>query len=145
MFPSLMHSFSLGFHIYYLCSSLAPIVGFVICDSRPICVLKIFTLLYMINHLPHFDIDGLIAQVDGNGSIIPAFEDELMEVDNFLSEPKLENMEDNVLGLELGNHEKGLKIEDFPCPDDLCQLNTGSSNVAYAWVLFSNSPFFKVI
>lgn len=68
-----------------------------------------------------------------------------MEVDNFLSEPKLENMEDNVLGLELGNHEKGLKIEDFPCPDDLCQLNTGSSNVAYAWVLFSNSPFFKVI
>lgn len=61
MFPSLMHSFSLGFHIYYLCSSLAPIVGFVICDSKPICILKIFTFLYMINHLPHFDIYGLIA------------------------------------------------------------------------------------
>lgn len=51
-----------------------------------------------------------------------------MEVDHFLSEPKLDNIvEDNVLGLELANQEKCLKIGDFSCPDDLRQLNKGSS------------------
>lgn len=66
-----------------------------------------------------------------------------MEVDHFLSEPKLDNIvEDNVLGLELGNQEKCLKIGDFSCPDDLRQLNTGSSTVAYVCILFPTSTFF---
>ncbi|XXG84845.1 hypothetical protein AAC387_Pa11g0065 [Persea americana] len=68
-----------------------------------------------------------LAGVDRDGTIIPSLAEEFMEVDHFLSEPKLDNIvEDNVLGLELGNQEKCLKIGDFSCPDDLCQLNTGT-------------------
>ncbi|XXG84846.1 hypothetical protein AAC387_Pa11g0065 [Persea americana] len=87
-----------------------------------------------------------LAGVDRDGTIIPSLAEEFMEVDHFLSEPKLDNIvEDNVLGLELGNQEKCLKIGDFSCPDDLCQLNTGSTMSSDAKQEAEKEPKFEFL
>ncbi|XP_077221740.1 uncharacterized protein LOC143855498 [Tasmannia lanceolata] len=53
-----------------------------------------------------------LVRVEGDGSFIPASEDDVMEVEHLL-EPKHEVLED-----------KCLAIEDFPCPDDYSQIKT---------------------
>ncbi|XP_058084239.1 uncharacterized protein LOC131231899 isoform X2 [Magnolia sinica] len=68
-----------------------------------------------------------LVRVEEDGSIFPALEDEVMDVDHLLAEPKNEKfVEDDVLCLNSDNPVKCLAMEDFPCPDDYCQRNTDS-------------------
>ncbi|XP_068639432.1 uncharacterized protein [Aristolochia californica] len=69
---------------------------------------------------------GLV-QVEGDGSFVPASEDDFLEVEHLLAVPDDETiLEDDVLCFESKNSEKFLLVDDVPCSDDCHQLNTDS-------------------
>ncbi|KAF8397717.1 hypothetical protein HHK36_016639 [Tetracentron sinense] len=64
-----------------------------------------------------------LVRVEGDGSFVPALEDELIEVEHLLAEPKNEKVSvDSALCLEMENPEKCLAIEDFPCTVECGQI-----------------------
>ncbi|XP_068645748.1 uncharacterized protein [Aristolochia californica] len=73
-----------------------------------------------------------LVRVEGDGSFVPASEDDILEVEHLLAVPDDEKiLEDGVLCFESKNSEKLLMVDDVPCSDDCHQFSADSGALDY--------------